>query len=93
MKFVSFQIKRLPAEVLKILNLPVPTYDSSSESEYSVVNILEQFFGVDLFTLAFIASLYFIASVALVSIVIPNLYFRSRSYFRFRFYQIGFFTE
>jgi len=70
------QIKRLPAEVLKILNLPVPTYDSSSESEYSVVNILEQFFGVDLFTLAFIASLYFIASLALVSIVIPNLYFR-----------------
>lgn len=70
------QIKRLPGEVLKVLNLPVPTYDLASESAYSLTNLLHSIFGVDVFTLTFIVALYFVASLALVSIVLPNLYFR-----------------
>ena len=72
----KFQIKRLPGEVLKVLNLPVPTYDVASESAYSLTNVLHSIFGVDVFTLTFIVALYFVASLALVSIVLPNLYFR-----------------
>lgn len=72
----NFQIKRLPGEILKALNLPVPVYDLSSESAYSLTNIVQLYFGVDIFTLTFIAALYFLASLALVSIVLPNLYFR-----------------
>jgi len=70
------QIKRLPGEVLKVLNLPVPTYDVASESAYSLTNVLHSIFGVDVFTLTFILALYFVASLALVSIVLPNIYFR-----------------
>ena len=72
----KFQIKRLPGEVLKVLNLPVPTYDVASESAYSLTNVLHSIFGVDVFTLTFILALYFVASLALVSIVLPNIYFR-----------------
>ena len=43
----NFQIKRLPGEVLKVLNLPVPTYDLASESAYSLTNLLHSIFGVD----------------------------------------------
>lgn len=70
-----FQIKRLPFELLKVLNLPVPTY-AASEAAYSLTNVIKAVFGVDIFTLTFIATLYFAASIALVSIVLPNIYFR-----------------
>ena len=75
--FFFAQVKRLPGEILKALNVPVPTYsDSYSDSAYSVMNVVKSVFGVDIFTLTFIAGLYFLASLALVSIVLPNLYFR-----------------
>ena len=63
---------------MRLLNLPVPTYDygSTSTTSYSLTNLVQSFFGVDIFTLTFIATLYFVASLALVSIVLPNLYFR-----------------
>lgn len=54
----------------------MPVYDLSSESAYSLTNLVQLYFGVDIFTLTFIAALYFLASLALVSIVLPNLYFR-----------------
>ena len=66
---------RIPGDILKALNLPVPTYDDSSDP-YSITNVVKSMFGVDLFTLTFIAGLHFLASLALVSIVLPNLYFR-----------------
>eukprot|EP00093_Oithona_nana_P009889 09889.XXX_434114_434920_1 [CDS] Oithona nana genome sequencing. len=71
------QIKRLPAEILRLLNLPVPTYEStSSPSSYSLTSLVQSLFGVDIFTLTFIATLYFLASLAAVAIVLPNLYFK-----------------
>ena len=62
----KFQIKRLPGEVLKVLNLPVPTYDLASESAYSLTNLLHSIFGVDVFTLTFIVALYFVASLGTI---------------------------
>ena len=67
---------------MRLLNLPVPTYDygydttSATASSYSLTSLVQRLFGVDIFTLTFIAVLYFVASLALVSIVLPNLYFR-----------------
>ena len=69
-------MKRIPGDILKALNLLVPTYDDSSDSSYALTNVVKSVFGVDLFALTFIAGLHFLASLALVSIVLPNLYFR-----------------
>ena len=70
-----FQIKRIPGQILQLLNLPVPTY-AASTSSYDLTNLVRSVFGVDIFTLMFIAMLYILASLAFVSIVLPNLYFR-----------------
>lgn len=62
---------------MRLLNLPVPTYEStSSPSNYSLTSLVQSLFGVDIFTLTFIATLYFVASLAAVAIVLPNLYFK-----------------
>lgn len=58
-----------------MLNLPIPTY-AASTSSYDLTNIVKSVFGVDIFTLMFITMLYILASLALVSIVLPNIYFR-----------------
>ena len=69
------QIKRIPSEIFRLLGLPVPTYAYSS-SKYALTNIVRSVLGVDIFTLMFIFMLYILASLALVSIVLPNIYFR-----------------
>lgn len=69
------QIKRIPGQLFQMLNLPIPTY-AASTSSYDLTNIVKSVFGVDIFTLMFITMLYILASLALVSIVLPNIYFR-----------------
>ena len=74
-KNIYFQIKRIPGQIFQMLNLPIPTY-AASTSSYDLTNIVKSVFGVDIFTLMFITMLYILASLALVSIVLPNIYFR-----------------
>ena len=74
-KNIYFQIKRIPGQLFQMLNLPIPTY-AASTSSYDLTNIVKSVFGVDIFTLMFITMLYILASLALVSIVLPNIYFR-----------------
>ncbi len=67
-------MKRIPGDILRAIGLPVPTFSETTGS--GLTGLVQDVFGVDVLTLSFIAALYFIASIALVSIVLPNLYFR-----------------
>lgn len=67
--------KGIPHEFLRLLGVPDIQFDAPSE-EYSINNYVRSVFGVDILDLASIAMLVFVSSIVLVSVLLPNLYFR-----------------
>ena len=66
--------KDIPNEFLKLLGLPAVNYEDSAN--FSFNKLVELVFGVNMFQLVGIMGLTFLASVVMVSIILPSLYFR-----------------
>ena len=66
--------KDIPNEVLKLLGIPIITYQD--EDGYSINKLITYLFGVNMFQFAGVMGLAFLASIVLVAIILPNLYFR-----------------
>lgn len=66
--------KDIPNEFLKLLGLPAVNYEDSAN--FSFNKLIELVFGVNMFQLVGIMGLTFLASVVMVSIILPSLYFR-----------------
>ena len=69
------QFKQIPNEILSLLGLPRFSYDDSSSS-YTLNKLVQGLVGLNVFQVAGIAGLSFLASIVLVSIILPNVYFK-----------------
>ncbi len=68
------EFKGIPNAVLKILGFPSVSY--SDTETYSLNKIITYTFGFNIFQVIGIFGLAFLASVVLVTILLPNIYFR-----------------
>lgn len=68
------EFKDIPNALLRIFGLPSVSYDDSEP--YSINKVVTYFLGVNVFQLIGILGLSFLASLVMVSLILPNLYFR-----------------
>ena len=66
--------KQVPQEILRILGFPDINYDDTSV--YSLNQLVKEVSGVSTLELISILAMAFLASIVLVSILLPNIYFR-----------------
>ena len=68
------EFKNIPNAILRLLGLPSVSYSDSEV--YSLNKIVTFTFGLNIFQVTGIIGLTFLASIVLVTILLPNIYFR-----------------
>ena len=67
--------KRIPAEVLRLLGVPEVSYDDT-DSKYTFNKFVKTHTGLETLKIIHISVLLFVGSIVMVTMAIPNLYFR-----------------